>query len=150
MNETKVSINDLISMASYSIEETTCPDYKTLEEEFSDIWADMYLNEDLKDAEGKHCYIIHDDCNLNIRAVVVSDEFNKDVKSRIIDIMDNVIFDLLYQDMVERIEELGYKITFEDYVELLKFIKGNNIEISNYEYSWLLILAEDRLDLITL
>ena len=48
MNETKVSINDLISMASYSIEETTCPDYKTLEEEFSDIWADMYLNEDLK------------------------------------------------------------------------------------------------------
>ena len=36
-------------------------------------------------------------------------EFNNDVKVRVIDIMDNVIFDLLYQDMVERIEELGYK-----------------------------------------
>ena len=150
MNEVKVSINELISLASYSVEETTCPKYEELKEDFSDTWADMYFDEDFKYCEGDPCYIIHDDCNYNIRAVVFGHEFNNDVKVRVIDIMDNVIFDLLYQDMVERIEELGYKITFEDYVELLKFIREHNIEISDYEYSWLLILAEERLDLLTL
>lgn len=57
----KVSINELISLASYSIEETTVPPYDKIVEDFSDTWADMYLDEDLKEQEGKHCFIIWDD-----------------------------------------------------------------------------------------
>lgn len=152
MNETKVSINDLISLASYSVEETTCPSYEELEEDFSDTWKDLYFDEDLKDAEGKHCYIVHDDCNYNIRAVVVSDELNNKTKISLIDIMDNVIWDLLYQDIIEQIEQLGYEYDTSNqaYDDLLKFVREHNILISDYEYSWLLILAEERLDLLTL
>lgn len=150
MNETKVSINDLISLASYSVEETTCPNYYELEEEFSDTWKDLYFSEDLKDAEGKHCYIVHDDCNCDIRAVVVSDEFDNETKISLIDIMDNVIWDLLYQDIIEQIEQLGYGYDTSNYDDLLKFVREHNILISDYEYSWLLILAEERLDLVTL
>ena len=152
MNEVKVSINDLISMASYSVEETTCPSYDELEEEFSETWADLYLDEELKDKEGKHCYIVNDDCNYNIRAVVVSDELDDKTKISLIDIMDNVIFDLLYQDIVEQIEQLGYEYgtSSQAYDDLLKFVREHNILISDYEYSWLLILAEERLDLLIL
>ena len=35
----KVSINELISLASYSIEETTVPPYDKIVEDFSDTWA---------------------------------------------------------------------------------------------------------------
>lgn len=152
MNETKVSINDLISLADYYVEETTCPDYETLKEEFSDTWADLYFDEDFKYCEGEHCYIVQDNCNMNIRAVVFGNEFNNDVKVRVIDIMDNVIFDLLYNDIVEQIEQLGYEYdtSSQAYDDLLKFVRENNILISDYEYSWLLVLVEDRLDLLTL
>ena len=42
-----VSINELISLASYSIEETTVPPYDFIVKKFSDTWADMYLDEEL-------------------------------------------------------------------------------------------------------
>lgn len=155
LKEEKVSINELINISNYSIEETTVPSYDKLEKEFSDTWADMYLDEDLKEDEGKHCYIVHDDCNYNIRAVVVSDELNENAKMQLLDIMDNVIYDLLYNDIVEENiidekaqEELYYN---QSYSKLLEYIRNNNItSISNYEYSWLLVLAENRLDLVTL
>ena len=155
LKEEKVSINELINISAYSIEETTVPSYDKLEKEFSDTWADMYLDEDLREDEGKHCYIINDDCNYNIRGIVVSDELNESAKMQLLDIMDNVIYDLLYNDIIEENiidekaqEELYYN---QSYSNLLEYIRNNNItSISNYEYSWLLVLAENMLDLVTL
>ena len=155
----KVSINELISLASYSIEETTVPSYDKIVKDFSDIWADIYLDEDLKEQKGKHCFIIWDNCNNNIRAIVVAEELNDNAKMSIIDIMDNVIFDLIYPDTVGQItgEELVgdlYGIGFNnDYKELLDYINSNKQvmnNISEYEYSWLQVLVNDRLDLVTL
>ena len=156
----KVSINELISLASYSIEETTVPPYDKIVEDFSDTWADMYLDEDLKEQEGKHCYIIWDNCcPYAIRAIVVAEELDKNAKTLILDIMDNVIFDLIYPDAVEQVtgEEIvggAYGPGFNgDYKELLNYIDTNEQAlkaISDYEYSWLQVLVNDRLDLVTL
>lgn len=156
----KVSINELISLASYSIEETTVPPYDKIVENFSDTWADMYLDEELKEQEGKHCYIIWDNCcPYAIRAIVVSDELDEKTKTLILDIMDNVIFDLIYPDAVEWVtgEEIvsgAYSSNFNgDYEELLNYIDTNKQAmnaISDYEYSWLQVLVNGRLDLVTL
>ena len=155
-----VSINELISLASYSIEETTVPPYDKIVEDFSDTWADMYLDEDLKEQEGKHCFIIWDNCcPYAIRAIVVAEELDKNAKTLILDIMDNVIFDLIYPDAVEQVtgEEIvggAYGPNYNgDYKELLNYIDTNEqaLEaISDYEYSWLQVLVNDRLDLVTL
>ena len=154
-----VSINELISLASYNIEETTVPSYDFIVENFSDTWADMYLDKELKGQAGKHCYIIWDTCNYSIRAIVVSDELDENAKMLILDIMDNVIFDLIYPDALEQVtgeEIVGgvYGPNYNgDYEELLNYIDTNEqaLEaISKYEYSWLQVLVNDRLDLVTL
>ena len=154
-----VSINELISLASYNIEETTVPPYDFIVENFSDTWADMYLDEGLKEQEGKHCYIIWDKCNYGIRAIVVADELDENAKRLILDIMDNVIFDLIYPDALEQVtgEEIvggAYGPNFNgDYKELLNYINTNEQAlkaISDYEYSWLQVLVNGRLDLVTL
>ena len=155
-----VSIDELISLSSYSIEETTVPPYDKIVEDFSDTWADMYLDKELlKEQEGKHCYIIWDKCGYGIRAIVVSDELDENTKMRILDIMDNVIFDLIYPDALEQVtgEEIvggAYGPNYNgDYKELLNYIDTNEqaLEaISDYEYSWLQVLVNDRLDLVTL
>ena len=156
----KVSINELISLASYSIEETTVPSYDFIVENFSDTWADMYLDEELKEQEGKHCYIVWDNCcPYAIRAIVVAEELDKNAKMLLLDIMDNVIFDLIYPDALEQVtgEEIvggAYGPNFNgDYEKLLNYIDTNEQAlkaISNYEYSWLQVLVNDRLDLVTL
>ena len=150
-----VSIDELISLASYSIEETTVPPYDKIVEDFSDTWADIYLDEDLKEQEGKHCFIIWDDCcPYAIRAIVVAEELDEKTKMSILDIMDNVIFDLIYPDAVERVT--GEEIVGDfngDYEELLNYIDTNEQAmnaISDYEYSWLQVLVNGRLDLVTL
>ena len=155
-----VSINELISLASYDIEETTVPPYVSVVANFSDTWADMYLDKELlKEQEGKHCYIIWDKCGYGIRAIVVSDELDENTKMRILDIMDNVIFDLIYPDALEQVtgEEIvggAYGPNYNgDYKELLNYIDTNEQAlkaISDYEYSWLQVLVNDRLDLVTL
>ena len=155
----KVSIDELISLSSYSIEETTVPPYDSIIENFLDTWADIYLDEGLKEQEGKHCYIIWDKCNYGIRAIVVSEELDEKTKTLILDIMDNVIFDLIYPDALEQVtgEEIvsgNYNPNFNgDYEELLNYIDTNEQAInaiSDYEYSWLQVLVNDRLDLVTL
>ena len=155
-----VSINELISLASYNIEENTVPPYDFIVKNFSDTWADMYLDEELKEKEGKHCYIIWDKCcPYAIRAIVVADELDENAKRLILDIMDNVIFDLIYPDALGQItgEEIvggAYGPNFNgDYKELLNYIDTNEQamkDISDYEYSWLQVLVNGRLDLITL
>jgi hypothetical protein len=162
MKETKVSINELISLANYSIEETTVPPYDQIVEDFSSTWADMYLDEDLKEQTGQHCYIVHDDCDCgSIRAIVVQPSLNNEAKSLLIDIMDNVIFDLIYNDTVEQAtgndegsEDSAYGPGFdEDYAALLDFIRHSEYaqeNVSDYDYSWLLVLVDNRLDLVEL
>lgn len=154
-----VSINELISLASYSIEETTVPPYDFIVKKFSDTWAGMYLDEELKGQEGERCYIIWDKCDCGIRAIVVADELDENVKRVILDIIDNVIFDLIYPDALEQVtgEEIvggAYGPNFDgDYEELLKYIDTNEQAlkaISDYEYSWLQVLVNGRLDLVTL
>ena len=155
-----VSINELISLASYSIEENTVPPYDFIVKKFSDTWADMYLDEELKEQEGKHCYIIWDNCcPYAIRAIVVADELDENAKRLILDIMDNVIFDLIYPDVLEQVtgeEIIGgvYGPNYNgDYEELLNHIDTNEQAlkaISDYEYSWLQVLVNDRLDLVIL
>lgn len=155
-----VSINELISLASYNIEETTVPSYDFIVENFSDTWADMYLDKELlKEQEGKHCYIIWDKCGYGIRAIVVSELLDEKTKMQILDIMDNVIFDLIYPDALEQVtgEEIvggAYGPNFNgDYEELLNYIDTNEQAmkaISKYEYSWLQVLVNGRLDLVTL
>ena len=150
-----VSINELISLASYSIEETTVPPYDFIVKNFSDTWADMYLDKELKEQEGEHCYIIWDKCGYGIRAIVVADELDENAKRLILDIMDNVIFDLIYPDAVEQVtgEEIVGVNFNGDYKELLNYIDINEKAmkaISDYEYSWLQVLVNDRLDLVTL
>ena len=155
-----VSINELISLASYSIEENTVPPYDFIVKKFSDTWADMYLDEELKEKEGKHCYIIWDNCcSYAIRAIVVADDLDENVKRLILDMMDNVIFDLIYPDALGQItgEEIvggAYSPNFNgDYKELLNYIDTNEQAmnaISDYEYSWLQVLVNGRLDLVTL
>lgn len=154
-----VSINELISLASYNIEETIVPSYDFIVENFSDTWADMYLDKELKEQEGKHCYIIWDKCNYSIRTIVVSEELDEKTKMLILDIMGNVIFDLIYSDVLdqvtgENIVGKAYCPNFNgDYEELLSYIDTNKqamSAISKYEYSWLQVLVNDRLDLVTL
>ena len=154
-----VSIDELINLASYNIEETTVPSYNFIVENFSDTWADMYLDEELKEQEGKHCYIIWDKCDCVIRTIVVSEELDEKTKRLILDIMDNVIFDLIYPDVLEQVtgEEIvgrSYRPNFNgDYEGLLNYINTNEKAlkvISNYEYSWLQVLVNGRLDLVTL
>ena len=154
-----VSINELISLASYNIEETTVPSYNFIIENFSSTWADIYLDKELKEQEEKHCYIIWDKCSYSIRAIVVSDELDEKTKMQILDIMDNVIFDLIYPDALEQVTRgkiVGgaYGPNFNgDYEELLNYIDTNEqaLEaISDYGYSWLQVLVNDRLDLVTL
>ena len=154
-----VSINELISLASYSIEENTVPPYDFIVENFSDTWADMYLDKGLKEQEGKHCYIIWDKCNYSIRAIVVSEGLDEKTKMLILDIMNNVIFDLIYPDTLGQVtgEEIvgeAYGPNFNgDYKELLNYIDTNEQAmnaISDYEHSWLQVLVNGRLDLVTL
>ena len=154
-----VSINELISLASYSIEETTVPPYDFIVKNFSNIWADMYLNEELKEQGREHCYIIWDKGGCDIRAIVVADELDEKTKMQILDIMDNVIFDLIYPDALGQVtgEEIvggAYNLNFNgDYKELLNYIDTNEQAlkaISDYEYSWLQVLVNGRLDLVTL
>lgn len=153
---TPVSINELITISNYSIEETTVPPYSEIERDFSDTWKDLYLDEDLKEQEGKHCYIVHDDLDNSIRAIVVADSLTDEAKVKLLDIMDNVLFDLLYSDMVEQCTgseaDIAYGLGFEqDYVELLNYVNEQEVmPISEWEYTWLQVLANGRLDLVTL
>lgn len=148
-NYKKVSLNELLNIASYNIVETTVPPFEQLKKEFSDTWADLYFDDDLKNKEGEKCYIIYDNVMNNIRAVVVSDKFDYKTKVQLIDIMDNVIFDLIYHDIIEQLPK--FNSNNESYDDLFNYINSFEImPISNYEYTWLKILVEGRLDLLIL
>lgn len=148
MNNIKVSLNELISLASYSIEQSTVPNWDTIVNNFSPIWEDIYLDEELKEQEGKNCFIIYDDCNCGyIRYIAVAEDLDSRTKAMLLYVMDNIIYDLLYSDIVEQIESDSMSESLED---LLEYVRDNNITISDYEYSWLIIMAENRLDLLEL
>lgn len=146
MNSIKVSLNELLSLASYRVEQSTVPNWDTIVNNFSPIWKDIYLDEELKEQEGKNCFIIYDDCNCgHIRFIAVAEDLDDRTKAMLVYVMDNVIYDLLYNDISEQIDS-----SEESLDNLLDYIRDNNITISDYEYSWLLIMAENRLDLLEL
>lgn len=148
MNNIKVSLNELISLASYRVEQDTVPNWDTIVNNFSPIWKEIYLDEELKEHEGKNCFIIYDDCDCGrIRYIAVADDLDNRTKSMLIYVMDNIIYDLLYSDIVERIESDSMSESLED---LLEYVRDNNVTISDFEYSWLVIMAENRLDLLEL
>lgn len=148
MNNIKVSLNELISLASYRVEQDTVPNWDTIVNNFSPIWKEIYLDEELKEQEGKNCFIIYDDCDCGrIRYIAVAEDLDNRTKSMLIYVMDNIIYDLLYSDIVERIESDSMSESLED---LLEYVRDNNVTISDFEYSWLVIMAENRLDLLEL
>ena len=153
MKEIKVSIDELVSISSYSIEKGIVPAYEQLEQEFHDVWADVYLDESLKDDEGKPCFIIRDnaDCG-SIRGIYVGDELTDDIKAKLIENLDNVIFDLIYDDcVIESLKDESVIKRFliqQNYEELLQYLLDNKIEATDYDYSWLLVLGKNRLDLV--
>ena len=77
----------------------------------------------------------------------MAEDLDNRTKSMLIYVMDNIIYDLLYSDIVERIESDSMSESLED---LLEYVRDNNVTISDFEYSWLVIMAENRLDLLEL
>ena len=153
--ETKVNINELITMAEYSVGKGVVPEFNKLKEEFSSTWEDLYLDEDLADHVGEPCYFIYDDCNMNIRGCYLGDKCNKQMLMDIIDNLDNVIYDLLYPDILEQIEnqtgdeEAVNKLSCnQNYEELYKYVVAHNIDISDWQLSWLKVLGLNRQDLL--
>ena len=153
--ETKVNINELITMASYKVTKGTVPPFEKLEQEFSNVWRDTYLDEDLADHVGEPCYFIYDDCNMNIRACFLGDKCDENMQADIIDNLDNVIFDLIYPDTLEQVEdqvedeeEINNLSCNQCYEDLYNYIVEHNIDISDWEISWLKVLGLGRLDLL--
>ena len=153
--ETKVNIDDLISMASYSIVKGVVPEFEKLKAEFNTHMEDMFLDEDLAEHVGEPCYFIYDDCDDGIRACYLGDKCDRKMLIDIIDNLDNIIFDLLYPDILEQIEdqtgdnEAVNKLSYnQNYEQLYKYVVEHNIDISDWELSWLKVLGLGRTDLL--
>ena len=153
--ETKVNINELITMANYSVGKGVVPEFKKLQEDFDELWEDLYLDEALANPVGEPCYFIYDDCRNSIRACYLGDNCNKQMLMDIIDNLDNVVFDLLYPDILEQIEnqtgdkEVVSKLSCnQNYEELYNYVVTHNIDISDWQLSWLKVLGLNRQDLL--
>ena len=149
--ETKVNINELIGMASYEVIKGVVPEFDELKKRFRTHRGDDFLDEDLADHVGEPCYFIYDHCDCGVRACYLGDKCNKQMLMDIIDNLDNVIYDLLYPDILEHIEdeEAINKLSYiQNYEELYKYVVAHNIDISDWELSWLKVLGLDRLDLL--
>ena len=149
--ETKVDVRELIEGASYSIVKGTVKPFEELDKEFSTHMEDMFLDEDLADHVGEPCYYIYDDCDMGIRACYVGDKCDKKMLMDIIDNLDNIIFDLLYPDILEQIgdKEAVDKLSFiQNYEKLYNYVVEHNVDISDYALSWLKVLGLNRQDLL--
>ena len=153
--ETKVDVRELIELASYSIVKGTVKPFEELKEEFSTHMGDMFLDEDLADHVGEPCYYIYDDCDMGIRACYLGEKCDKEMLMDIIDNLDNIIFDLLYPDILEQIEdqtgddEAVDKLSCsQNYEKLYNYVVENNVDISDYALSWLKVLGLGRDDLL--
>ena len=159
MEECKVSLNELINISNYSVTKEVVPTFDELEKQFSSTWEDLYLDEDLKDHVGESCYIINDDVNNCIRGIYVGDELTDKIKMNLLDNLDNVIFDLIYNDIIEQMRDnevddniVNKLVNDQSYTELLEWIRTADEFscITVYDYSWVMVLAENRLDLLEL
>ena len=153
--ETKVDIRELIELADYSIVKGTVKPFEELKEEFSTHMEDMFLDEDLADHVGEPCYYLYDDCDMGIRACYLGEKCDKQMLMDIIDNLDNVIFDLLYPDILEQIEDqtgddeaVNELSCNQNYEGLYNYITKNNIDISDWELSWLKVLGLNKQDLL--
>lgn len=155
IQEVKVDIRELIELASYSIIKGTIKPFEELKEEFSTHMEDMFLDEDLADHVGEPCYYLYDDCDIGIRACYLGEKCDKRMIMDIIDNLDNVIFDLLYPDILEQIknqtgdnEAVNRLSCIQNYEKLYNYVAEHNVDISDYEISWLKVLGLNRQDLL--
>lgn len=153
--ETKVDVRELIGLASYSIVKGTVKPFEELDKEFSTHMGDMFLDEDLADHVGEPCYYIYDDCDMGIRACYLGEKCDKKMLMNIIDNLDNIVFDLLYPDILEQIEdqtgddEAVNKLSCsQNYEKLYNYVVEHNIDISDYALSWLKVLGLGRDNLL--
>ena len=149
--ETKVDIRELIELASYSIVKGTVKPFEELKKEFSTHMGDMFLDEDLADHVGEPCYYIYDDCDMGVRACYLGEKCDKEMLMDIIDNLDNIVFDLLYPDILEQIEddEAVNKFSYnQNYEKLYNYVVEHNVDVSDWELSWLKVLGLGRDDLL--
>lgn len=153
MNEIKVSINDLATIADYEVYKVDALDAQAVINEFDEIWESQYLNEDLLKHDGEPAYVLRDNVRGSIRGCYITNELDEQTKIELIDNIDNVIFDLIFNDIVDEYipkDDVLIKNGSLSYDDLLDAVKRNNATISDTEYSWLLVLAKGRLDLLEL
>lgn len=150
--EEKVDVRELIGLASYSITKGTVKPFEELKKEFSTHMEDMFLGEDLADHVGEPCYYIYDDCDMGIRACYVGEKCDKKMLDIIIDNLDHVFYEAIYEDTVDNFIEddearnnLSYSQSYED---LYNYIVEHNVDISDWKLSWLKVLGLGRDDLL--
>ena len=153
--ETKVDVRELIELASYSIVKGTVKPFEEIDKEFSTHMGDMFLDEDLADHVGEPCYYIYDDCDMGIRACYLGEKCDKAMLMDIIDNLDNIVFDLLYPDTLEQIEDqtgddeaVNELSCNQNYEKLYNYVVEHNVDIEDYELSWLKVLGLGRDDLL--
>lgn len=155
VEETKVDVRELIELASYSIVKGTVKPFEELKEEFSTHMEDMFLDEDLADHVGEPCYYLYDDCDMGVRACYLGDKCDKEMLDNIIDNLDGIIFDLLYPDILEQIDDqiedeegINKLSCNQNYEKLYNYVVEHNVNISDYALSWLKVLGLNRQDLL--
>lgn len=153
--ETKVNINELIGMASYEVIKGIVPEFDELKKRFRTHRGDDFLDEDLADHVGEPCYFIYDHCDCGVRACYLGDKCNKQMLMDIIDNLDVVVFDLTFPDVIYQIREQEGNETLidilegnQDYEELYNYVVAHNIDISDWQLSWLKVLGLNRQDLL--
>ena len=150
--EEKVDVRELIEMASYSITKGTVKPFEELKEEFSTHMEDMFLDEDLADHVGEPCYYLYDDCDMGVRACYLGDKCDKKMLDIIIDNLDHVFYEAIYEDTVDNFiedEEAVNKLScIQNYEKLYNYVVEHNVDISDYALSWLKVLGLSRQDLL--
>lgn len=154
MKAINTSLNELISMANYEIIKGYVPTPEKLLDELDRSSEPLYVDDDLINAIGKPCFLIMDNVKGKIKYIIKGNKFNKRVKLIALDMLDNVIFDLLYNDILEHLEDycdvtkLRYEQSYTNVLNMVNSL-GTNC-LSDYEYSWLQILGNGKFNLLIL
>lgn len=154
MKTINVSLNELISMANYEIIKGYVPTPEELLDELDRSSEPLYIDDDLINSIGKPCFLIMDNVKGKIKYIIKGHKFNNRVKTIALDTLDNVIFDLLYNDILEQLESYCDVTTLrheQSYTDMLNTVDKSGIScLSDFEYSWLQILGNRNLKLLIL
>lgn len=154
MKAIDVSLNELISIADYEIIKGYVPTPEKLLDELDRSSEPLYIDDDLTNAIGKPCFLIMDNVKGKIKYIIKGHKFNKRVKTIALDMLDNIIFNLLYNDILEQlgdycdVTKLRYEQSYANVLNIVDDLGSNCI--SDYEYSWLQILGNGKFNLLIL